>query len=211
MKGNRNSQITLRLVVFAALVIASFGVDVSIENADACSFPSWSVQCFAPQSPDAFSEAPGQPELLAVLAEHESYVEGGCGAAESSCTGSKYSTVTFTVADKRYDDFDPITALGLVVRTESDTDASREFEAQFRPFIDGGCESSNAVTGNGVQSAFDGDFDRRTQRLEFTTANLTASRFSGVRVSIAFVDQNGNVGEFSEPVELQRRARVIEP
>lgn len=189
------------LALVAGLIIATLGVDITIENANACSVPTFPSICFEPQSNDEASEPPARPDLMSVRYERVRFADG-CFADE--CGDIRFDVVKLVVRDVGYDDMDTLDMMGVIIRAESESSAAEQFEESLRPSYRPTCASGGAVHTNTWGAAQSDRVDGEAL-LQFTVEPQGYVGPAGIDISIAFVDQNGNIGPFSDPIPLERR------
>lgn len=192
------------LAILATLIIASFGVDVIIENADACTYGAAEPNCFVPAELGETSDAPGKPELLSARIERVTYADG-CGSNAGTCADIEYDDIEFIIRDQVYDDVDELGRMGLIVRAESGSEADERFEQSFSRHNDPACATEEGLAIYAYPGA-PTDTGRDGVQLQYTIDPPQYSGPGGIDVSIAFVDQNGNIGPFSDSVKLKKRS-----
>lgn len=185
------------LLALTLLIVASFGVDVIIDNADACSIATFPAICFNPQSTDEASEPPTRPDLLTARYKRGRSPDG-CFAGD--CAGSDDS-LKLAVADLTYDDVDNLDMMGVIVRAESRSDAAERFLDNLRPSHGRSCANDGAFYSNTLRS-FQSDIVEGEVLIRYDVDPQRYSTLGDIDVSIAFVDQSGNIGPFSNPVRL---------
>lgn len=203
-RGKRRAE----LMFLSVLIIAAFGVDLAIEDADACTYDGAQPTCYSPTFLGETSEAPGKPELLEAKIERVSYNDG-CGSDAGTCADINYDSVEFNVREKSYDDVDELGRMGLIVRAESNSDAGERFENSLSTVYEDSCARDGGLVINAYEGART-DAGSDGVLLRYTIDPPQYSGPGGIDVSIAFVDQNGNIGPFSDPVKLERRSVVYD-